>query len=177
MGLYTQSTYAIYGPYWHENLFYSHFLSLPLFMPFLPSLRAQSSRLWQSRPLQLGLPLWTAPSNSTSYSPYQILRIFGNTSKSQSAPRIPIHIATLVVNSLTQYACIRGVNLLGARTSALGVTVVLNVRKLISLFASIWLFGNQLPLGVMMGAAVVFAGGGVYAWEGNRIQHRKSKTQ
>ena len=177
MGLYTQSTYAVYGPYWHENLFYSHFLSLPLFMPFLPSLRAQSLRLWQSRPLQIGGSLWATPSNSTSSRPHDTLRIFGNTSKSQPAPQIPIHIATLVINSLTQYACIRGVNLLGARTSALGVTVVLNVRKLISLFASIWLFGNKLPLGVMMGAAVVFAGGGVYAWEGNRIQKRKLKTQ
>lgn len=40
------------------------------------------------------------------------------------------------------------------------------MRKLISLFASIWLFGNELPFGVMVGAAIVFTGGGLYAWEG-----------
>ena len=67
-------------------------------------------------------------------------------------------------------------NLLGARTSALGVTIMLNVRKLVSLFLSIWLFGNELPVGVMVGAAVVFAGGGVYAWEGTRTQKRKIKS-
>lgn len=56
------------------------------------------------------------------------------------------------------------------------MTIVLNVRKLVSLFISIWLFGNELPLGVMLGAAVVFAGGGIYAWEGTRMQNRKAKS-
>ena len=78
----------------------------------------------------------------------------------------------LALNAFTQYACIRGVNLLGARTSALGVTIVLNVRKLVSLFASIWLFGNTLPAGVMVGAGVVFLGGGMYAWESGRKKDR-----
>ena len=85
---------------------------------------------------------------------------------------IPAHLITLVLNGLTQYACIRGVNLLSARTSALGVTIVLNIRKLISLFASIWLFSNELPLGVLIGAAVVFVGGGIYAWDGSRPAKR-----
>lgn len=56
------------------------------------------------------------------------------------------------------------------------MTIVLNVRKLVSLFVSIWLFGNELPLGVMVGAGVVFAGGGVYAWEGTRMQKWKAKS-
>jgi len=82
---------------------------------------------------------------------------------------IPKHIITLTLNALTQYACIRGVNLLGARTSALGVSIALNVRKLVSLFASIWLFGNSLPPGVAVGAAVVFGSAGIWAWEDRRI--------
>ena len=72
----------------------------------------------------------------------------------------------LGLNSLTQLACIRGVNLLAARSSALTVTIVLNVRKLVSLFLSIWLFGNQLAPGVLLGAAVVFGSGLLYAYEG-----------
>lgn len=56
------------------------------------------------------------------------------------------------------------------------MTIVLNLRKLVSLFVSIWLFGNELPLGVMVGAAVVFAGGGVYAWEGTRMQKQKVRS-
>ncbi len=72
----------------------------------------------------------------------------------------------LALNSLTQLACIRGVNLLAARSSALTVTIVLNIRKLVSLFLSIWLFGNKLAPGVLVGAAVVFGSGLLYAYEG-----------
>ena len=173
MGLYTQATYSTYGPHWHENLFYSHFLSLPLFLPFLPSLRQQLSQLLMSQPLDLS-SLWPRTDQNISWID-KIYSLF-ITSRKQSPTislRIPTHMVTLALNALTQYACIRGVNLLGARTSALGVSIVLNVRKLISLFASIWLFGNSLPWGVLLGAAVVFGSGGVYAWEGQRIGSRE----
>ncbi|MCJ1403941.1 golgi uridine diphosphate-N- acetylglucosamine transporter [Xylographa trunciseda] len=182
MGLYTQSTYAIYGPHWSENLFYCHFLSLPLFLPFALPLYAQFKRLLDSPLLELSL----SPSGLYRNFHKQSLSWFATLApsslrstedRSPSLPtlRMPIHIFILVLNSLTQYACIRGVNLLGARTSALGVTIVLNVRKLVSLFISIWLFGNQLPSGVMLGAAVVFTSGAVYAWEGSRKQKGKQK--
>ena len=55
----------------------------------------------------------------------------------------------------------------------MGVSIVLNVRKLVSLFVSIWLFGNKLPFGVMIGAAVVFGSAGVWGWEGQRISARE----
>ena len=171
MGLYVQLTYARFGPHWNENLFYSHFLSLPLFLPFSPTIWDQCRRLIGSPPLVYQIP---NPLQMLSHSSsYDILSYgaFGSLlSKTRTSPtlhlHIPTHVLTLAVNSLTQYACIRGVNLLGARTSALGVTVVLNLRKLVSLFASIWLFGNSLPVGVSIGAAVVFSGAGVYAWAG-----------
>lgn len=71
--------------------------------------------------------------------------------------------------------------MLGARTSALGVSIVLNIRKLISLLASIWLFGNQLPIGVLGGAGIVFGSGALYAWDGGnnggkQMGRKKSKT-
>ena len=171
MGLYVQLTYARFGPHWNENLFYSHFLSLPLFLPFFPTIWDQFRRLIDSPPLgyQAANPLRMLFYSSN----YDLLSYGASTSlslKIRASPtirlHIPTHVLTLAINSLTQYACIRGVNLLGARTSALGVTVVLNLRKLLSLFASIWLFGNSLPAGVSIGAAIVFAGAGVYAWAG-----------
>ena len=58
--------------------------------------------------------------------------------------------------------------MLGAMASALTVTIVLNIRKLVSLLLSIWLFGNKLNAGVMAGAGVVFAGGLVYGLESQR---------
>ena len=91
---------------------------------------------------------------------------------------VPKDILYLALNALTQYLCIRGVNLLGARTSALGVTIVLNMRKLASLLLSIWLFGNQLPAGVLLGAMIVFGSAGIWAWEGQRIGKRaKNKIE
>ena len=170
MGLYIQWTYAKYGPHWHENLFYSHFLSLPLFLPILPSLWMQFQKLLNSPQIMFAIPtgswlynqdpelhnwkssldnLWTQHNKSSGIS-------FG----------VPVQIINLAFNGLTQYACIRGVNLLATKTTALGVTIVLNLRKLISLFLSIWLFGNQLPRGVALGAAIVFAGAAVYGLTG-----------
>src|SRR6186713_2045925 len=55
MGIYVQETYAAHGAHWHENLFYSHLLSLPLFIPFYPLLLAQFSRLLTSEPFELSL--------------------------------------------------------------------------------------------------------------------------
>ena len=83
-------------------------------------------------------------------------------------PRIPRQLVFLATNALTQYVCIRGVNILGSVSSALTVTIVLNVRKLVSLIFSIWLFGNVLGSGVLLGAAVVFVGGLIYGLESQR---------
>jgi UDP-xylose/UDP-N-acetylglucosamine transporter B4 len=78
---------------------------------------------------------------------------------------VPSQVVYLVLNVLTQYACIRGVNLLAAASSALTVTIVLNIRKLISLLLSIWLFGNRLAAGTLAGAVVVFAAGALYSFD------------
>ena len=167
MGLYVQATYAEYGPHWQENLFYSHFLSLPLFLPFFPSLHLQFNKMRASPPWALSLA-------GFSQSPVglKLSRLTTDDDLASFLLRrgllIPEKILLLMLNAVTQYACIRGVNLLAARSSALGVTVVLNIRKLVSLLASIWLFGNELPAGVMIGAAVVFSGASVYATGDNK---------
>ena len=54
-------------------------------------------------------------------------------------------------------------NRLATQSSSLTVSIILNIRKLVSLLLSIWLFGNSLPLGVIAGACVVAVGGGLYA--------------
>ncbi|KAJ4272400.1 golgi uridine diphosphate-N- acetylglucosamine transporter [Fusarium torreyae] len=141
MGLYTEATYAKYGPQWKENLFYSHALSLPLFLPFAPSMIRTFSHLMSSTPMQLPGVLGFA---ATKFL-------------------VPSQIVFLITNVLTQYACIRGVNLLAAASTALTVTIVLNIRKLVSLLLSIWLFGNQLAPGTLLGAIIVFSAGGLYS--------------
>lgn len=100
--------------------------------------------------------------------------------KGLGAIHLPSQIIYLVMNVLTQYACIRGVNLLASASSALTVTIVLNVRKLVSLLLSIWLFGNRLAPGTLVGAFIVFFAGGMYGLEGSkgplRARRRASVT-
>ncbi|KAK4230584.1 putative UDP-N-acetylglucosamine transporter [Podospora fimiseda] len=165
MGLYTEETYRIYGPQWKENLFYSHLLSLPLFVPFLPSLYRQFKKLANSPPLALPFPpVEGYPNLSPNFQ--------GLLEKVQ----IPSQLFYLVLNVLTQYACIRGVNLLAAASSALTVTIVLNIRKLISLLLSIWLFGNRLAFGTLIGAMIVFGAGGLYSLDGKRKPQTRRGT-
>lgn len=140
MGLYTEATYKTYGPHWRENLFYSHILSLPLFLPFSRSMLRNFRQLAKTAPLTL------AP----SFSALPLIS------------QVPSQLVFLVSNVLTQYACIRGVNLLAAVSSALTVTIVLSIRKLVSLLLSIWLFGNSLATGTMFGAIIVFGSGALY---------------
>ncbi|KAL1865484.1 AMP deaminase [Diaporthe australafricana] len=162
MGLYTEDTYRKYGPQWKENLFYSHLLSLPLFIPFMPSMWRQYNKLASSAPL-----------------PLPIAGIFGFEKLPDAFQRgidriyIPSQLFYLAMNVLTQYACIRGVNLLAAASTALTVTIVLNIRKLVSLLLSIWLFGNQLATGTLFGACIVFFAGGLYSLDsGKKVSPR-----
>ena len=163
MGLYTEETYREYGPHWKENLFYSHLLALPLFIPFLPAMHRQFLKLAASAPL--GLPAHESLNNLPTELRSGLDKI-----------HIPSQLAYLVTNVLTQYACIRGVNLLASVASALTVTIVLNVRKLVSLLLSIWLFDNRLSPGTLLGAFIVFFAGGMYGLEGSkpsgRARHR-----
>ncbi|KAK0666330.1 UAA transporter family-domain-containing protein [Cercophora samala] len=157
MGLYTEETYRMYGPQWKENMFYSHLLSVPLFLPFLPSLIRQFMKLANSPPLSLPIP---PPEDYPNFSP--------SMQRLVEKIHIPSQLFYLTLNVLTQYACIRGVNLLAAASSALTVTIVLNIRKLISLLLSIWLFGNRLAFGTLIGACIVFFAGGLYSLDGKR---------
>jgi len=166
MGLYTDDMYNMHGrsgSITAETLFYSHTLSLPFFAaqvrPLIsefttiasiatrdpPSIKSEPSLLTRSLPVSP-----TSPLNNLS---------------------IPLPVVLLLLNALTQLLCIVGVNRLSAQSSSLTVSIVLNIRKLASLLLSIWLFGNQLPTGVIVGAAVVFVGGGLYA-----VPSGRSKT-
>jgi len=174
MGIYTQTLYSQYGPHPQENLLYTHLWSIPLFIPLFPRINPVLERLIDSPSVAFRYPTF----NSTNVM-YTILApdwkdgiraLVWSRGALQPKLYIPSYALMLGLNALTQYACIRGVNLLSAETSALGVTIVLNIRKLVSLFLSILLFGNVLPLGVAAGAGVVFLGAAVYAYEDGKAK-------
>ncbi|EXJ86951.1 hypothetical protein A1O3_03905 [Capronia epimyces CBS 606.96] len=173
MGLYADDMYATYGrsgAITAEALFYSHAMSLPLFasqtkplMKELINIAAVSVPSSQGRGSSSP---WFDRDNSSSTSTWAKLIPFDQSATTAYFPvsiQIPRPVLLLLLNAMTQLLCIVGVNRLSAQSSSLTVSIVLNVRKLASLILSISLFGNTLPFGVMIGAAVVFVGGGLYA--------------
>ena len=162
MGLYSDGLYAKYGrsaAITSESLFYSHTLALPFFAYQLPTLANDFMDL------------------AANSAPLSITMATGPISKLPSfLDHIPTAIPMLLLNGLTQYVCISGVNRLSAKSSSLTVSIVLNIRKLVSLLLSIWLFGNQLPRGVLTGAALVFLGGGLYAVPSKPVVSKEKKA-
>ena len=161
MGIWIQDTYAQYGNHWDENLFYSHLFSLPLFLPLQPMLATQYRRLLNSPPLLLSPAV-------ASLVPLPAQKVLS---------KLPRSIFNLALNSATQLVCITGVNLLGAKSSAVTVTIVLNVRKLVSFMLSVWIFGNTLSTRMILGAVLVFGAGALYGWETTvGIKRRKKEA-
>lgn len=181
-GIYADRLYATYGrDHWKEALFYSHALALPLFFTSYPQLSSHWRVISSSPSLLSQFSTEKKQSSSLPSSAmgdtalFVLASVQKHTQVQLVLQHLPIQVAYLVMNALTQYLCIRGVHLLSAKSSSLTVTVILNVRKLVSLLLSIYLFGNYLGLGVLIGAILVFGGGGLYGFEGARLRQRAMK--
>ncbi|KAF1360451.1 PMT-domain-containing protein [Lizonia empirigonia] len=146
MGAYVEDVYRDHGKDWKANLFYSHLLSIPMFAAFAPVLTTQFTRLQSSRSFQI-------PPSVAATLPPTLSKLLASISQ---------HVVYLTANAITQLLCITGVNILSANTSAVTVTIVLNIRKLVSFLLSIWLFGNQMGGLMKFGAAMVFGAGALY---------------
>ena len=158
MGAYVEDIYRDHGKDWQANLFYSHLLSIPMFTGFAPILYQQFTRLQDSKP-------FSVPPSIAAQLPPTLYKTPASTSQ---------HVIYLTANAVTQLLCITGVNILSANTSAVTVTIVLNIRKLVSFLLSIWIFGNQMGGLMKVGAAMVFGAGALYGYETSyRIPLRK----
>ncbi|KAJ9660762.1 golgi uridine diphosphate-N- acetylglucosamine transporter [Neophaeococcomyces mojaviensis] len=170
MGIWSDALYSRYGrsqAITDEQLFYGHLLSLPFFALQIPTLHSQYAIL---RAASLTAFPPKPPPDFRKLPPMAVLMHRMAMAQPPTLQKrswkwiedIPRAVPMLATNCITQVVCISGVHRLSTQTSALTVSIVLNIRKLVSLLLSIWLFGNNLPLGVAVGAAVVFLGGGLY---------------
>ncbi|WFD23284.1 golgi uridine diphosphate-N- acetylglucosamine transporter [Malassezia equina] len=148
MGLFQEQTYAKYGrEHWHEALFYSHLFSLPLFVLQSGALRQQIAHANQTPREWIGM-----------CKSCQVLGFF-----------IPSYYIKLALNVLTQLLCINGVNRLTSRVSSLSVSLILVVRKAVSLLISVVLLNHQTgSMGLWSGAAAVLVGTLGYSYGGLR---------
>uniref|UniRef100_A0A1A9WF29 UDP-xylose and UDP-N-acetylglucosamine transporter n=1 Tax=Glossina brevipalpis TaxID=37001 RepID=A0A1A9WF29_9MUSC len=130
MGIYQEFLYKKYGKRSREALYYTHLLPLPGFL-------LMGSNIWQHFVISLNSDPLTL-SNINFYLPEQIVY--------------------LIFNTMTQYVCISSVYVLTAECTSLTVTLVLTLRKFVSLLISIVYFKNPFTFYHWMGTILVFTG-------------------
>lgn len=130
MGIYQEELHSRYGKHAREALYYTHFLPLPFFLTLAPNIYDHWKFALASEPLKLSL--------------------------------IGIHMPSLIVyligNVLTQYMCISSVFTLTTECSSLTVTLVITLRKFLSLLFSIIYFKNPFTIHHWIGTILVFIG-------------------
>lgn len=129
MGIYQEVTYSKYGKHPKEALFYTHALPLPGFLLLAPDI----------------IKHWNIVMASNSFN---ILGMFN----------MPSMLLYLLGNILTQYLCISAVFVLTTECASLTVTLVVTLRKFLSLLFSIWYFANPFTALHWLGTVLVFGG-------------------
>lgn len=90
---------------------------------------------------------------------------------------IPVLVLYLILNVLTQFMCISSVYILTTECTSLTVTLVLTLRKFLSLLFSIIYFKNPFTIGHWIGTALVFTGTLIFTEVPQRIQESLSAKQ
>lgn len=133
MGIFQEMLYVRHGKHPREALFFIHTLSLPGFLLTWRSIAEHVAKFSSSAPLPaLAHVPWFA-----------------------SVPRLWLY---LLGNVLTQYLCVGSVFKLGSEATSLTVTLVLTLRKFMSLVFSIIYFQNPFTINHWIGTVLVFAG-------------------
>ncbi|KAG2345033.1 UAA transporter [Suillus weaverae] len=141
---------------WQEHMFYLHSLALPLFYFSKDNISTELTRMSSSPPVFLSLP------QSGPLAPYEAGFI------------VPSIFVYLLLNTCTQLVCVVGVNRLTGRVSSLTVTLILTVRKAISLLLSVAVYGGQGNTEMWAGAGLVFIGTIGYS-TGSKSKDQKEK--
>ncbi|KAM8751247.1 UDP-xylose and UDP-N-acetylglucosamine transporter [Acanthopagrus schlegelii] len=130
MGIFQETLYKQYGKHSKEALFYNHCLPLPGFLLLSTNIYSHAVYFSQSTPVVVP----------------------------ETGLTVPIMWVYLLVNVITQYVCIRGVFILTTECASLTVTLVVTLRKFLSLIFSILYFQNPFTAWHWVGTAVVFLG-------------------
>jgi len=87
--------------------------------------------------------------------------------------KIPYLWYYLLLNVITQYVCIRGVFILNGTTTSLTCTLIISIRKFVSLIISIAYFNNPFSSMHYVGTILVFGGSFLYTIGGKTKQEKK----
>ncbi|XP_030587344.1 UDP-xylose and UDP-N-acetylglucosamine transporter [Archocentrus centrarchus] len=142
MGIFQEMLYKKYGKHSKEALFYNHCLPLPGFLLLSTDIYNHCVLFSQSTPV--------------------LIPVVGLS--------VPIMWIYLLINVITQYVCIRGVFILTTECASLTVTLVVTLRKFLSLIFSIIYFQNPFTAWHWVGTAVVFVGTLLYTEVWSSVQ-------
>jgi len=130
LGLCQEDIYRNFGNHSQELMLYVHMLSLPAFLLLWPDISAAAQEFNSSR----------------------IPKIFGFY---LFLPKLWWH---LLFTCILQWVCITNVYQLTSQLSSLNVTLVITLRKFVSLILSIWIFDNPFTTVHFLGTVLVFGG-------------------
>jgi len=91
-------------------------------------------------------------------------------------PFVPSMLLYLIGNIFTQYLCISAVFVLTTECASLTVTLVVTLRKFLSLLFSIWYFNNPFTTLHWLGTALVFGGTLLFSDIPKLLSREKAKT-
>ncbi|KAJ3759501.1 UAA transporter [Lentinula raphanica] len=191
LGLVQDYTYSTYGrkpgsksdqafatPAWQESMFYLHFLALPMFVTVRKDLMSQFHALIPVHPKSSSFLSFTnvGPLSSSPFIDNESLFL---------RLQLPAACFPLLLNTITQLLCAVGVHRLTTQVSSLTVTLILVVRKAVSLILSIvvgWGRKARQPENVNMnmmwsGAALVMLGTFGYSLATNARNSKKQKSE
>ncbi|EDW05989.1 uncharacterized protein Dmoj_GI16380 [Drosophila mojavensis] len=141
MGIYQEVIYKRYGKHPNEALFYTHMLPLPGFLIMASNIAQHWSIAVSSEAVAVAMPV---PGVSWTLS-------------------FPLMLFYLLCNVVTQYICISSVYVLTTECASLTVTLVVTLRKFVSLLFSIIYFRNPFTLSHWLGTILVFFGTVLFA--------------
>lgn len=130
MGIFQETLAKVYGKHIRESMFYCHALPLPGFLFLYNDIAHHAVLFSASEPVSLLNGLVTLPK----------LWLF------------------LILNAVSQYVCARSVFTLTTETTSLVVTLVITLRKFLSLLISIYYFSNPFTVYHWFGTSLVFIG-------------------
>lgn len=142
MGLYQEVLYKEHGKHPYEALFYTHLIPLPGFLMLIPNLWEHTVIAVQSSPLLI-----------------PVINV-----------ELPCIVAYLIGNVITQYCCISSVYYLTTECSSLTVTLVVTLRKFLSLLFSIVYFQNAFTMYHWIGTSLVFIGTAIFTEIPQRVR-------
>ncbi|XP_061678995.1 UDP-xylose and UDP-N-acetylglucosamine transporter [Syngnathoides biaculeatus] len=149
MGIFQETLYKKYGKHSKEALFYNHFLPLPGFLLLSSDIYSHCVHFSRSAPVLV-----------------PVIQL-----------NVPIMWLYLLANVMTQYVCIRGVFILTTECASLTVTLVVTLRKFLSLIFSIVYFQNPFTAWHWAGTAVVFAGTLLYTEVLSAVPAARKKSE